>query len=176
MKTSLLISSFAALGLLITFAGAPRRHGKDKMNLASTDNIAIVTVNTVTMLPGVVITPVRNNKTGIAVPSHPAEDLSYLKFDGNVLMEADDNNLKESEVLPEASETDISYLKFETDKYISTTEIGELPIQEVNTINQVVIIIPGETPIDFSYLKFDGNKYYSPNNLGYVEQFELPEE
>jgi hypothetical protein len=62
MKTSVLISSIAALYLLVAFAETTRRHGEDKLNVASTENISIATVKMATMLPGVVITSDRKKK------------------------------------------------------------------------------------------------------------------
>jgi hypothetical protein len=218
MKTSILISSIAALGLLITFAGAPRRHGEDKMTLASTDNISFVTGNRVTMLPGLVITNYKKRDAGIRVPVIPADDFSYLKFDANEYMKTDASSLYEAEVLPEAIETDFGYLKFnindlsseselsgdeimelpvsennsstpepvvnefdylrfDAKEYLNSgTEVGELPLEEVKSLNQAEITIPGETKNDFSYLKFDVNKYYSSNSWNSDEQFEIPEE
>jgi len=218
MKTSILISSLAALCLLITFAEAPRRNNDNNMNVALTKDISVITVNRAIMLPGVVITPERKKDAGSIVPVVPAEDFSYLKFDVTEYTEADAVNPGEAEVLPDAIVADYSYLKFnisdystsdeitelpvtennasdisslepavnefqylrfDANEYINptgteTSEIGELPLEEVTTGNQAAITVPVETTSEFGYLKFDVNKYNNGGNLGSDEAFELP--
>jgi hypothetical protein len=225
VKTSILVSGFAALCLLVTFAEAPRRHREDKMNVASKDNISIEIVKKAIVLPGIVITNYGNNEAGIALPDIPAADFIYLKFDAAKYMETDAINQEETEVLLEASETDFSYLKFkisdfQTDSEINGVEmpelpvnennvstfskpepvvnefvhlrfscknfiansltdsndIGDLPLDEAKTGNQVQITTPGETANRFGSLKFDVTHYYSSANLSSDEHFELPEE
>jgi hypothetical protein len=161
MKTSILISSIAALCLLLTFAEAPRRHGEDNMIAATTENITFTTVNSVTMLSGPVITPARKNNSAIPIPPAPAEDFSYLKFNVNDYKEADAATTEEIEILPEATETDFSYLKFNVGDYVTVSglngdEITDLPENENNSTS------PSENvPVAnvFNYLRFDVNKY-----------------
>lgn len=51
------------------------------MNLVSTDNISVISLNRVTILPGVKNTADRRKETGITVPAIPVEDFGYLKFE-----------------------------------------------------------------------------------------------
>ena len=161
MKTSIIISSIAALCLLVTFAEAPRRHGEDKTSTVSTDNISIATVKMVTMLPGVIITSDRKKEAPVTVPATLAEDFSYLKFSVTEYMGADAANPAENEVLPEASESDYSYLKFEvsdytTDAGLPGSEISEWPVNE-NNARDISSPEPGVN--EFEYLRFDVNDY-----------------
>jgi len=175
MKTSVLISSIAALYLLVAFAETTRRHGEDKMNLASTENISIATVKMATILPGVIITADRKMEPGISIPAVPAEDFSYLTFDINDYLEAEAVNQDEAEVLPEATEADYSYLKFNisdfTDPELSDSEITELPVNENITAN---ISTPELSVYEFEYLRFDVNDYISNSITEPAEIGELP--
>ena len=176
MKTSILISSFAALCLLVTFAEAPRRHGEIKMIAAPTENITFTTTNSVTMLSGPVITAERKNTSAIAVTAVAADDFGYLKFDANTYMEADAANPEEVEMLPEAIETDFSYLKFNVGDYITDSgangdEITELPESEISPETS-----SANVPLanEFEYLRFDVTNYI--NESGSEGIGELPAE
>lgn len=156
MKTSLLISSIAALCLLVTFAEAPRRLGEEKINLSSNENISILSVNRVTMLSGVEITADRKKE-----PEIMASDATYLD---------------DAELLPEAALTDFSYLKFKISDFISETEFTsdetiELPENEiVNSVNPVSEAVASE----FEYLRFDVNNYIINSLMDDDESAELP--
>ena len=173
MKTSVLISSIAALYLLVAFAETTRRHGEDKLNVASTENISIATVKMATMLPGVVITADRKKEAVIILPVIPNEDFSYLKFDASDYSEAEAINQDEAEVLPEAAEFDYSYLKFNisdyTDSESTGSEITELPVNENNTSST-----PEPVENEFEYLRFDVNDYISNSVMEAEEIGELP--
>lgn len=167
MKTSLLISSFAVLCLLVTFAEAPRRHGEDKMYLTSTDNISIKTLESAAMLTGVAI-------TADADITIPAEDFSYLNFDVTEYTNEFALNLDEAEVLPEATDADYSYLKFDisdysTDSEFSGDEITELPVNENNTISMPELALN-----EFEYLRFDVNDYINNCEMEAAGISELP--
>lgn len=178
MKTSILISSFAALCLLITFAEIPRRHGEDNMIAAPTENIIFTSVNNVTMLSGPVISPERKNESEITNPAVPTEDFSYLKFIVNDYLKADAASTEEIEILPEATENDFSYLKFNVNDYATDSgfngdEIADLPENENNSIS------PSENVPDaneFTYLRFDVNKYISESETERGGIGELPSE
>lgn len=161
MKTSVLISSITALCLLVTFAVTPRRHGEDKMNSASANEISFAVEKRATMLPGVVITPDSKKEAGISIPVIPAEDFGYLKFGVAEYMNSDAASLDEVESLPETAEADFSYLKFRIDDYIEGSEltgdeIEELPLNE------------------FGYLRFDVNKYINNEETENFGIGELP--
>lgn len=165
MKTSVLISSIAALYLVGTLAIAPRRHGAEEIALASASNIEIVMPDRPTVLPGVVITPEINSmnmETAIPVPAVPAEDYSYLKFDVTLFTEADAVTPDEAVEFPEAEETDYSYLEFNAGDYATLAETGSGEIKELPVADE------------FEYLRFDVNKYSSlPRDTG---NGELPAE
>ena len=174
MKTSVLISSIAALYLLVAFAETTRRHGEDKMKVASTENISIATVKMATMLPGVIIKADRKKEASINIPIIPIEDFSYLKFDVGDYLEAEIVNTDEAEILPEAMEADYSYLKFKisdyTDSELTVDELTELPVNENNT----TISLPETSVNEFEYLRFNVNDYINKNATGNTEIDELP--
>jgi hypothetical protein len=176
MKTSVLISSIAALYLLVAFAETTRHHGEDKLSVASTENISIPTVKMATMLHGVAIIAERKKEAAISIPVLPAEDFSYLIFNVNDYLEAEAINPYEAEVLPEATEADYSYLKFNisdyTDSQLTGSEIIELPINENNNTSS----ISDATVNEFEYLRFDVNDYISNNATEIDEIGELPSE
>jgi len=176
MKTSILISSVAALCLLVTFAEAPRRHGEDKMNSASTDNITIAVMNRATMLPGVVITTDRKKEAGISIPVVPAEDFSYLRFDVSEYTKEESINLDEVEALPEATETDFSYLKFNVSDYITNSELSVDGITELPAYENIPANSSAAEPaaIEFEYLRFDVNDYIHAGGTDVSEIDELP--
>jgi hypothetical protein len=158
MKTSILISSIAALCLLGTFAVAPRHHNEERMNSTSTNNISFTSSNTVTVLPGVVITADRKREAAVSLPLDSPEDFSYLKFDAGEYLPAEAVSLDEADMLPEAVETDFSYLKFDAGDYgtESTDEEIELPVNErITTDASFSELLLSE----FGYLRFDVDDY-----------------
>lgn len=176
MKTSILISSIAALCLLLTFAESPRHLSENKLRSASPDNISVVTVERPIMLPGVVITADIKNKTAIALWAFHTEDFSALKFDVTKYMEVCDINLNETEILPEAIETDYSYLKFNISDYTSesaltSVETNEFPVNENNT-NAVSSLVPVAN--EFENLRFDVNDYIKNSITESPESGEMP--
>jgi len=179
MKTTILISSFAALCLLVTFAEAPRRHGEKRMNSISTGNISILALNRPSMLSGVVITAHRKAETGILVPVNPDNNFSYLAFDVTEYMESESTNLDEAEMLPEARENDYSYLKFNTGTYRSDEEFtgDEIPELPVNESNSADISAPDPAVNDFGYLRFISNDFISniSSEAGQIGELPLEE-
>jgi hypothetical protein len=172
MKTSILISSFAVLCLLVTFAEAPRRHGEDKMNLTSTDNISIKTLEGATLLTGVVITADINKEADITIQVIPAEDFSYLNFDVTEYTNEVALSLDEAEVLPEATEADFSYLKFNVSDYTSDSEFNSDETAELPVTANNAITIP--ELVSFEYLRFDVNDYINSIETESTEIGELP--
>ncbi len=190
MKTSILISSFAALCLLLTFAEAPRRHGEVRMNKVTRENISIATVERAIMLPGVTITAYKNMETRGKIPDLPAEDFGYLKFNvnnftsdvalsGYEISELPENNNS----VPNSSSTELAanefgYLRFDVNDYINKNgaeEIRELPAEEAINLRETKISTPAETINEYTYLKFDVSDYYNPADQAYNDQFEVPE-
>ncbi len=160
MRTSILISSIAALCLLATLAVTPRHHGDDKLNTVATDNISCVTIRRVTMLPGVVVTATGKKTEKSANTSNPAVDYSYLNFDVTDYIEVPATNPLEAEVLPEATEKEFSYLKFTmNDFYVASAFTGEstteLPQEE--NITDISACEPAANL--YEYLRFAVSDY-----------------
>jgi len=192
MKTSILISSIAALCLLLTFAEAPRRNDDNKMNADSPENISITGVMKATMLPGVTITAIKKNETGISIPVLPTGDFSYLKFElsdfisDSELGDYEITELPENEnssyalTTPEPVLNEFGYLRFDVNDYICISQIGtveftELPSEEIINVNQPDKPTPDMNTIEFGYLKFNVSEYYSPDSQADIDEYELPE-
>lgn len=158
MKTSIIISTIAALSLLITFAEVPHRHRNDNMNIASDHNTILVeSEHRVSMLPGVVITPNTKNADKIDISAIPAEDLSYLKFDVT--------NFMQSENLFETVEIDFSYLKFDVNNFISNLEESNEEMMPLGKNDTNTIVTPIPAINSFDYLRFDVTKFINHEEI-----------
>ena len=190
MKTSIIISSIAALLLMITFAESPSRRNVNKLNASTTDEISFIQINGLMPLTETKKTIIKKEASDVTLPSIPAEDYSYLKFNVSDFI-ASEANLDVYDVLPENPVSDYSYLKFDVNEYSNNSEFTdseaiELPGQPVNefaylrfdvndyyTAGEIETI---ETEVDeFSYLKFDVNSYYTPSVNDAESTYELPE-
>jgi len=187
MKTSILISSFAALCLVITFAESTTHHGADKNN--SNDLISFVPVCMMRPVPEhkKLFNP---GKTAIVTtPVLTKDDFTYLKFNVADYLETGANISGIPDALPALPEPDCSYLKFDINTYTKNTEVSsvddvELPVNYFDYLRFDVAKISVsntdsfenmELPADnFSYLKFDVNKYISKSEMDYAACREQP--
>jgi hypothetical protein len=158
MKTSILISSFAALCLVITFAESTTRHSVVKNN--SNDLISFVPVCMVHPVPEckVLLKPGKNSSE--RTPVLTAEVFSFPKFKVADYIDNDFNATTEPGILPELSDSDCSYLKFDVTDFTDNMEVSlmddfELPKNE------------------FDYLRFDVNNYLEQNSDRF-ETMDLP--
>jgi hypothetical protein len=155
MKTSIIVSTFAVLCMMITFTEAPTRNNNESKN--------VITVSRVSSVPSnfVVVNSVKKNASAIKrtvtieTPATPVEDFSYLKFDVSAYP---DNNEMPYET---NSENSFAYLKFDVNEYSKDNNPGldessELPANE------------------FEYLKFDIAGYSSSTEVSDYESSELP--
>lgn len=175
MKTTILISGFAALCLLVTFAEAPRRHGKDKMNSASTENITFISVKRATMLPGVVITP-KSIKEAVIVPVVTAENLVRQKINVSEYTVVDAVNLEADEIPTEVISADYSYLKFDVNNFSTESELNDGEITELPVSESGIPTVAAPEPAinKFEYLTFDVNDYIKNSGKEPTDIGELP--
>jgi hypothetical protein len=161
MKTSILISSFAALCLMVTFAELPSRLSNDTYNLTintEKTNIPANLIN-VTTVKGASAAPVKS--TGNDLSAAEAEDFSYLKFDVADYA-SDDLDLEANNMTTvEATDNSFEYLKFDVTSYTSNTESAYSETMELPLA-------------DLDYLKFDVSDYISTDETASPESFELP--
>jgi hypothetical protein len=190
MKTSIIISSIAALLLMITFAESPSRRNVNKLNASTTDEISFIQINGLMPLTETKKTIIKKEASDVTLPSIPAEDYSYLKFNVSDFI-ASDANLDVYDVLPENTVSDYSYLKFDVNEYTNNSEFTdsetiELPEHPANDFSYLRFnaddyyttgdIETIETVVnEFSYLKFDVNSYYSQSVNDTESTYELPE-
>jgi len=187
MKTSIIISSIAALLLMITFAESPSRRDVNKLNASSNDEISFIQINGLMPASETKKAIIKKEASLVTLPSLPAEDYSYLKFDVSDYIAAD-ANLDVYNEMPEIPVSDYSYLKFDVNEYSNNSEFTdseaiELPVNEFAylhfdvsdyyTAGEIETITTGEN--EFSYLKFDVNSYYTPSVEDTESTYELPE-
>ncbi len=189
MKTSILMSSFAALCLLITFAESPSRRTIHNNNAVTTNEISYVTVYSKNMSNTSKYISCSENTAVDKKTVAENNDLSYLKF--NVADYLEPETEDEIEIAP-SNTTDnknLDYLKFDILDYkVSTDEITfELPEMPLNDFEYLKFDINSFTngdendlnkitdqPSDeFSYLKFNANKF-SGNSADIKTLDELP--
>jgi len=159
MKTSIIISSLAALCLMITFTEAPSRISNDNRNAVSANEISFIPANSLNYLPVTNISASSKREPNVSPEVSVVEDFSYLKFKVADCMESDSFTNYEIEALPVKSESDFGYMKFDVTTFENMNL--ELPEYEKNTTD-----ISSDAPSvsELSYLKFDVSKY--TNSLG----------
>lgn len=155
MKTSILVSTFAALCLLITYAESPSRLSTDSRSISSVSNFSYIPASNVTIEPAIKLSANTNKAVEFKSAGTLTEDLGYLKFDVS-----DYSNDKDIAVEVN-NENSLEYLKFDVNDYTSSDETAsyesiELPVN------------------DFDYLKFDVNDYTSSDETASYESIELP--
>jgi len=189
MKTSILMSSFAALCLMITFAESPSRRTIHNNNAVTSNEISYVTVYSKNMSNTNNYITSRENTATEKRTTVESNDLSYLKFNVADYVAPETND--EFEIAPSntADNINLDYLKFDILNYkISTDEITfELPEMSLNDFGYLKFNINSFTngddndlnkitdlPSDeFSYLKFKANKF-SGNSADIKTLDELP--
>jgi len=135
MKTSVILSTLAALCLIITFAESPTLQNTKNNNTTPADQFSYIHSNLMTANAEVKLTTIIGKRSAVRTAVKPNVDLSYLKFDV-----ADYTPEMATEITDENS---FEYLKFNVIDY-TTTESDETP----------------ETPAnEFEYLKFNVNDY-----------------
>ncbi len=189
MKTSILMSSFAALCLMITFAESPSRRTIHNNNAVTSNEISYITVYSKNMSNTDKIIACSENTAVDKRTVVETNDLSYLKFNVSDYVTPETND--EFEIAPSntADNKNLDYLKFDILNYkINTDEITfELPEMSLNDFGYLKFNINSFTngddndlnkitdlPSDeFSYLKFKANKF-SGNSADIKTLDELP--
>ncbi|MEI6060907.1 MAG: hypothetical protein WCR72_09370 [Bacteroidota bacterium] len=169
MKTSILISTFAAFCLLITFAESPSRRFADKRNGIAVDGISCSQVNYTGSSLANAISGYEDNATGLSSNLYKTADFSYLKFNALYFIEAENAGSIETEVLPEAVTFD--YLKFNAGMYTNETVGTELPEAENNLASNS---LTNSTESGYSYLKFNPEAFIQNSGSVSDETIELP--
>jgi hypothetical protein len=182
MKTSIIISSVAALCLMITIVESPSRKSNNSRKSFPVNPVAYFTTQkSNSQVESTALAynfKLRENK-----PSLTSSDLSYLKFDvtdyideneilSEDIIKSDYTNLKfnvadfystpESKVIDETilPQSDLEYLKFHVETYMVSEKEESIE--------------PGDpNKTDFSYLKFDVNTF-AIENVETASSVELP--
>lgn len=192
MKTSHILSTFAAVCIFLTLIAAPVARKNVPDPKATQEN-----PQGNTMQPKYILELASNEIRPIAAPISLTEvDMEQYKFDVNQYVDEDALNTDLIEMPVNESQTNLDYLKFDITEYIdelaSFTDLNELPMSDdsnleylrfdvgkylnQNTSNTESI----EMPLDNSntgtleYLKFDVHKYADPLALESIECNELP--
>ncbi len=167
MKTSIIVSTFAAILLMITFAETTSVYIAKNENTTSVSNYSYIPSTLADAKPAIYIAAAIKNKIATEAARTSIEDLSYLKFDA-----ADYINTEVAADL--YSENSLDYLKFNVNDYTtgetnSRNESTELPVSDFDYLkfdasdysnNQTATDESIEQPVNnFDYLKFDVNEY-----------------
>ena len=180
MKTSILVSSTAALCLLLTFTEAPKRN--------SAENNYTNLVNTFTYIPSNLTFTITAESvhattayTDPKISVKPVEDLNYIKFNASDYLESAEMATED------ITENSLDYLKFKISENIELTsdEAIELPannfanlkfdVTEYTENNELTSFDAIELPVDnFANLKFDVTEYTENTELTSFDAIELP--
>ncbi len=156
MKTSIIVSSFAALCFLVTLGETTSRRNTENTKITSENNFTYLRTSWVSARPAINLTVNTRKETSVKTSLPSAEDLSYLKFN---VADYSDNDKMVPEVTDENS---FDYLKFDLSDYSGNNEIS----------NPDVIELP---VCEFTDLKFAVNEYIENTELTSFEAIELPE-
>lgn len=183
MKTSILVSSFAALFLMFTIGQAPKKQFSEDNHVALVSNYTYTPSVIVLAAPAkkmpAAVTVKAVAKANVAV----AEDLSYLKFDVTAYSVNDD-------AIAEMNSENLSdHVKFDVNEYageeLTSFDKIEMPVNEYlnlkfdvtdYTLNSELADADAiELPvIEYAGLKFDVNQYTSNSELTDPDAIELP--
>ena len=190
MKTSIIVSSFAALCLLISFAEAPTRFSTDYYNGVSDNSFSFIHTNNISIVPARKISADKLKTVSSKSKELAVDNFSYLKFEVDNYSATDANREDEIVAVDATLENTLDYLKFDVDNFVkdnetSEAEIAELPLNEFsylkfnvdNYINaeEANTAEITELPVDeFSYLKFDADNFINADAVNAAEITELP--
>jgi hypothetical protein len=173
MKTSIIVSSAAALCLMITLAENPANRNNDNENSVPV-NLASYLMNDNSANDNSVAYIIAKKATKeVSLPA-AIDDLSYLKFDVT-------DYINEDATAAEAtSESKFNYLRFNAADYTSegdqvSSEGMELPQDNFEYLKfDVNDFIEAGEESTFDYLKFNVADYTSAEDLCSSEEIELP--
>ncbi len=183
MKTSILISTLAALSLMINLGQTFSHRNAVNNTVISVRNYTNLPAVSVSANPVVKLT-IETRKLGAVKTSIPAEDLSYLKYNVADYVNAGD---MATEVYNENS---FDYLKFDVNKYSDNNEsidhdAVEMPVNEFEYLkfnvteytqnDELTSLDAIESQVnEFNYLKFDISKYMNNGDTNSSEITEHP--
>ena len=172
MKTSIIISTVAAVSLMITFAETPMNRDAQFNKETLYNNISYIPAKSITTTPEVEFSAYTKADGAANTKVDLSEDFSYLKF--NVA-----NYTEANEVAAAANEENFfGYLKFNVNDYAATEDESiETPVNEfeylkfnVNDYSANENAESIESPAnEFEYLKFNVNDYSANENDESIE-------
>jgi hypothetical protein len=179
MKTSIIVSSFAALCLMLSFAEVPNRQSTDNNTRVSLNPFSYTLASNTYTTTNLNKRSTNKKDVTIANPdnslSFPVEDFSYLKFSVDTYLNADANSYEYFNSSANIN-NELDYLKFDVTRYTKNnepayTEMEDMEFEnlkfDVNNFvdaNEIFSPESSEMPAaEFSYLKFDVNNYLDTN-------------
>lgn len=184
MKTSIFISSIAALSLLITLAETPGHQSAEVKPASLTSNFYYVPSQTVSENKVIKVAAKSKEYAEVKIKNTEVEGLSYLSFD------VADYTHDEETATTANDENSFDYLKFDVTDYagndnLSSPDAIDLPESEMNKLkfdankyvenNDPTSFDVNEFPVvTFDYLKFDVNQYVIADKVNSSEITELP--
>ena len=180
MKTTIIISTIAAVCMMITFSENTINRVSQNNTNTFYSNISYMPANLIA-IPEVKLASITKANISVKAKANVTEDFSYLKFDVKEYTEADELAAEINEI------QSFDYLKFDVNKYeggnvMKADETNEMPVNEfdnlkfnVNDYTATDNVETIESQLnEFDYLKFDVNKYSPTNNAEFPESVESP--
>ncbi|MEI8047740.1 MAG: hypothetical protein WCI92_10215 [Bacteroidota bacterium] len=166
MKTSVIISSIAAICLMTSFAELSNNSRSDLNSGTSQFNVNNVSAgDTYALVTGPNNASERKNEANTSATVDADNDFSYLKFDVAEYSKTAAPVMEVPMSMPSKSDSDFPYLKFDVNRYNSDGTLTEdsslaLPLNE----NTPADATSATTPLnEFEYLKFDISKFSKQN-------------
>ena len=146
MKSNILISSFAALCLMLTIAEVPSRMNNEKETTVSANPFSYLPIKSSNAVSGKKITVKTSEEANPLVSQNLVQDFSYLKFDVSDYTNSFERLQNELDGPSNIDQNSFGYLKFDVSNYIKNDKPNNLDSNE-----------PANE--DFTYLKFDVSKF-----------------
>ena len=166
MRTSVIISSIAALCLMTSFAELSDKSRSDINSATSQINCPNVSAGeTSALYTETYNTSERKNEANTSASPNKDNDFSYLKFDVADYSKTGAPVMDVPMAMPSKSDSDFPYLKFDVNRYNSNGTLTEdsslaLPLNE----NTPADATSATTSLnEFEYLKFDISKFSGQN-------------
>ncbi len=154
MKTSIIVSTFAALSIMITLGEAPTLRNSETSNVMAKVDYSILPANILDVNPVIIEAASTKKDVAVKVTTSATDDFDYLKFNAT-------NYLDENEMTSEAkAENSFDYLIFDVNEYSANSE---------RSSNEAEL-----SENEFNYLKFNANNFTETSTTGVYESVELP--
>lgn len=160
MKSNILISSFAALCLMLTISEVPNHTTSEKSFAFSANPFSYFPVKNSSPVSEKKLTIITSAETSANANLTQIEDFSYLKFDVSEYVEDYEKFQPETDEPSVYTQSSFDYLKFDVSDYVKN---------DVSNSTEPAALLEK----DFDYLKFDVSKFTDNNSSNQDEASEI---